>query len=142
VARGDQRPTADLPARVRAQLAIERLTPRVERVHHRARERDLLASGLGQRQGIEPVAPRVRHQPTPLRAAVVLEHRLDPLLPFGALLAEPVAQPDQGAQIEEVIGRDPRLRQPPGQPQLAVVARVGAVGLGALLAPPPSRNTV
>jgi hypothetical protein len=36
---------------------------------------------------------------------VVVEHRLDPLRPCGALLPEPVAPPDQGAQSEDGIGR-------------------------------------
>ena len=66
---------------------------------------------------------------------MVIEHRLDPLLPLAALLDQRVTQPDPRAQIEDVIGRDPRLRQPPEQQQLAQMPRVGTVVLGALLVP-------
>jgi hypothetical protein len=44
---------------------------------------------------------------------VVIEHRLDALLPLAALVDERVAQPNAGAQLEQVLGRNPRLRQPP-----------------------------
>jgi hypothetical protein len=40
-----------------------------------------------------------------------------------------------GAQLEQVLGRDPRLRQPADHQQLAQMARVGAIALGALLVP-------
>jgi len=51
--------------------------------------------------------------------AVVIEDRLDPLLPLGALMRERMPQADPRAEIEEVTRRDPRLRQPPNQQQLA-----------------------
>ena len=41
---------------------------------------------------------------------MVIEDRLDPLLPLAALLVERVAQPDPGAQIEDMLGRNPGLR--------------------------------
>jgi hypothetical protein len=41
---------------------------------------------------------------------VVVEHRLDPLLPLSTLIDQRVAQPDPRTQIEDVIGRNPRLR--------------------------------
>ena len=69
------------------------------------------------------------------RHAVVIEHRLDALLPLAALLDERVAQPDPRAQVEQVLGRDPRFRQPADHQQLTQVARVGAIALGALLGP-------
>jgi hypothetical protein len=68
---------------------------------------------------------------------VVIERRLDALLPLAALIDERVAQPDTGAQLEQVLGRDPGLRQPPDHHQLAQVPGVGAVALGALLGPAP-----
>jgi hypothetical protein len=49
---------------------------------------------------------------------VVIEHRLDALLPLAALRNQRMAQPHAGAQIEDVLGRDPRLRQPPDHHQL------------------------
>ncbi len=67
---------------------------------------------------------------------MVIEHRLDALLPLAALIDQRVAQPDPGAQIEQVIGRNPRLGQAPDHHQLAQMPRVAAVGLGALLVPP------
>jgi hypothetical protein len=71
---------------------------------------------------------------------VVVEDGLDALLPFAALSNQGVAQPDLGAQIEQVVGRDPRLGQPADHQQLAQVAGVGAVGLGALLVAPACRR--
>jgi MerR family transcriptional regulator, redox-sensitive transcriptional activator SoxR len=66
---------------------------------------------------------------------VVIEHRLNALLPLAALVRERVAQPHPRAQIEDVLRRDPRLWQPSDHQQLAHVARVGAVALGALQDP-------
>jgi hypothetical protein len=63
----------------------------------------------------------------------VVEHRLDALLPLAALLGQRVAQPDPRAQVQDVIGREPRLRHPREHHQLAHMPGVGAVGLGALL---------
>jgi hypothetical protein len=37
---------------------------------------------------------------------------VNPLLPLAALIDERVPQPHACAQIEDVLGRDPRLRQP------------------------------
>jgi hypothetical protein len=37
----------------------------------------------------------------------VIEHRLDALLPLAALIDQRVTQPDPGAQIEHMVGRDP-----------------------------------
>ncbi len=55
----------------------------------------------------EPFATVTDHQLAALRSAVVVEDRLDPLLPLCALLAERVAQPDTRAQVEDVLRRDP-----------------------------------
>jgi len=46
-------------------------------------------------------------------------------------------KPHAGAQVEQVRGRDPRFGQPADHQQLAQVAGVGAVALGALLGPAP-----
>jgi hypothetical protein len=51
-----------------------------------------------------------------------------------------VPQPDPRAQIEQVIGRDPRLRHSREHQQLAQMPRVRAVTLGALLVPAPRRR--
>jgi hypothetical protein len=71
---------------------------------------------------------------------VVVEHGLDALLPLAALIDERVAQSDTGAQVEQVLGRDPRFRQPTDDQQLAQMARVGAVALGPLLGPAARRG--
>jgi hypothetical protein len=71
---GHQRPAADLPARVGAQLAIQRSDLHVERVDHRHRNGDLLARGVGQRHVHEPLAAVGGHQPPALGHAVVVEH--------------------------------------------------------------------
>ena len=59
---------------------------------------------------------------------------MDALLPGPALVHEVDVRPAQGAHLEHVVGRDPRLGQPALVKQLAQQARVGAVGLGPLLA--------
>ena len=84
--------------------------------------------------------PSPGHQVAPLREPVVIEHRLDALLPLAALRDERVPQPHPRAQIEDVIGRDPRLRQPSDHHQLAQMPRVGAIVLGALLVPAARRG--
>jgi hypothetical protein len=66
---------------------------------------------------------------------VVVEHRLDALLALAALIDQRVAQAHPGAQVEQMVGRDPGLGQPADHQQLAQVPSVGAVGLGALLVP-------
>lgn len=66
---------------------------------------------------------------------VVVEHRADALLPLAALVDKGVTQPHPRAQIEQMIGRDPRLRQPPVHQQLPQMPGVSAVGLGPLLLP-------
>ena len=68
-----------------------------------------------------------------MRAAVVVEHRLDPLLPLATLMRERVPRADPRAQIEDVLGRDPRLRQPVDHQQLAQMPGVRTIGLRALL---------
>ncbi len=70
----------------------------------------------------------------------MIEHSLNPLLPLGVLVHQRVPQPDLGAQIEDVIGRDPRLRQPPGHQQLAMMTSVRTVGLRTLLVPAQRRG--
>ena len=77
-----QRLAPGLAARVGAQLLVERRDLRLERVDHRQRDRDLLARGRRQRLRCEPLAPVAGHQLPALRAAVVIQHRLDPLLPL------------------------------------------------------------
>jgi hypothetical protein len=52
--------------------------------------------------------------------------------PLAALIDKAVAQPDPGAQVEQVIRRDVGLRQPPGHQQLPQMPRVSAIALGAL----------
>jgi len=71
---------------------------------------------------------------------VVIQDRLDALLPLTPLMRQRVPQPDLGAEIQQMIGRDPGLRQPADRRQLTNVPRIGAVALGALLVPPPSRG--
>jgi len=71
---------------------------------------------------------------------VVVEHRLQALLPLAALIDQRVTQPDPRAQIEHVLGRDPRFRQPPDHQQLAQMPGVGAIALGALLGPAARRR--
>ena len=77
---------------------------------------------------VRAVEPVTDHQRAALRAAVVIQRRLDPLLPLATLLRQLVAQPHLRARIEDVLGRDPRFRQPVDHQQLAQMLGVGAVG--------------
>jgi hypothetical protein len=65
---------------------------------------------------------------------MVIKHRLDPLLPLPALLREPVTKSDLCAQVKEMGGRNPGLRDPPGHQQLSQMASIRAVVLRTLLA--------
>jgi hypothetical protein len=102
-----QRPAPRLATRERAQPLIQRRELSVKRVDHRHGDRDLLTRRLGQRLRRQPAAAVVGHQVAPLRTPVVIEHRLDPLLPLTALMRQGVTQPDPSAEIQHVIGRDP-----------------------------------
>jgi hypothetical protein len=84
----------------------------------------------------EPLAAVADHQRSALRTAVVIQGRLNSLLPLRALLGQRGPQPDPGTQIEDVIGRDPRLRQPLDHQQLRQMPCVRAIALRALLRPP------
>jgi hypothetical protein len=50
---------------------------------------------------------------------VVIEHRVHPLLPLRSLVNEGVPAPYPGAEVKQARGRDPRLREPAEQQQLA-----------------------
>ena len=130
---GDQRLASWVPSSVGAQLRVKRYELGVERFDHGQRDRDLLARARRQRLRGQPREPGGVDQVAALRAAVVVEDGLDSLLPLRALLIERVAQPDLGAKVEDVIGRDPGFRQPAGQQQFPVMAGVSPVVLGALL---------
>jgi len=132
-----QRLAASLAARIGAQLLVDRSDLGLERVDHRERDRDLFTRGLRQRLSRKPLAPVADHQRAPRRAAVVIEHGLDPLLPLAALVRKRVPRTDPRAQIEDVLGRDPRLWQPVDHQQLSQMPGVRAVGLRPLLAALP-----
>jgi hypothetical protein len=70
----------------------------------------------------------------------VEELGMDALLPGPALVHEGHVGPPQGAHLEDVLGRDPRLRQPALAEELAQEPRVGAVRLGPLLATTQGRR--
>jgi hypothetical protein len=137
---GHQRFASRLATRERAQLFIQRSDLLVKRVDHRQRNSDLLARALRQRLGGEPCESVAVDQVSSLWAPVVVEHRLDPLLPLPALLRKGVTQPHPCAEIEDVLGRDPRLRQSADHQQLAQMPGVRSVALGALLGSPPGRR--
>jgi len=59
------------------------------------------------------------------------------MLPLAVLCDQRETQPHLRAEIKDVIGRDPRLRQPPRQQQLTMMTSIGTVGLRALLVPTP-----
>jgi hypothetical protein len=124
---------AGLTLGIVAQPGVERDELRLDRIDERERGGDLLARVAGQLQLGEPLARFDAEQPCPGRDAVVIEHRLHPLLPLATLVDERVPQPHPGAELEQVLGRDPGLRQPARGQQLAKMLRVSAVGFGAPL---------
>ena len=130
-----QRLAPRLAAGVAAQLAVKRREPQVDRVDHRQRDSDLLPSRGWQRQLADPGAVLAREQVGSLRHPVVIEHSLHPLLPLAAIVDERMTEPDPRAQIKDVVGPDPRLRQPACLKQLAQMPGVRPIVLGALLVP-------
>ena len=130
---GLQRPAAGLAAGVGAQLTVKRAEALFEAVDYREPDLDLGARRLGELKCFEPGAVIGREQAAPLRRAVVVELGLDALLSLAALGDQRVAQADLRAQLEDVGGRYPGLRQATLPQQLAQVAGVGAVRLRPLL---------
>ncbi len=65
---------------------------------------------------------------------------MDALHPGGVLLAQVLEQLQPGAHLQHLLGRDPRLGQPPAGEQLAQMPGVGAVGLGPPLRPARGRG--
>jgi hypothetical protein len=59
-------------------------------------------------------------------------------LPLRSLFHQRVAAPNTGAQVQEMRGRDPRLRKPADQQQLPQMPSVSPVSLRALLLAFPS----
>src|ERR1019366_1757880 len=104
-------------------------------IDHRDSDRDLLTRSVRDPNTLEPCSPLAGEQIqlTAVWQPVVIEHRTDPLLPLTALVDQRVTQPDRRAQIKQMIGRDPRLRQPPDHQQLAQMLRVSTVALRTLL---------
>jgi hypothetical protein len=96
-----------LEAGVVAQLFVERDESGLDRVDERERGRDLRAAGRRQLQLGQPAAVRGAEQQAARRDAVVIEHRLHALLPLAALIDQGVPQPHPGAQLEQVLWRDP-----------------------------------
>ena len=102
------------------------------------RDRHALVRVGGQIEALEELAAAGRGDPCRrARAdAVVVEHRADPQQPLGALIDQRLAEMQPRAPLTNMLGRDPRLRQPPLREQLAEPQRVLAVGLRATLATP------
>ena len=103
----DQRLTAGLPTGVETQLARERGELDVETVDQRERDAELLAGGCWQGLSGEPLAPGGCDQVALVRGAVMVEHGLDTLLALGTLMGDLVAQANPGAQVEDMLGRNP-----------------------------------
>jgi len=98
--------------------------PRVERVDHAERDRELLSRDLGDLQARQPAAP-VGCEELQVRASgqpVVVEHRPDPLLPLAAIIDQRMPQPDPCAEIDPTLepGQElPHLRDPTAPPDRA-----------------------
>jgi hypothetical protein len=136
----DQGAAAGLAAGEGVQIAVERRQFAIDRLDHPLRQRDELAPGRRELRPREGLPAGAGARPQAGRHTLVEELRLQPLLPGGALIDQRLAHPHAGAQLEDVHGRDPRLRQLASaqQPQLQIT--VGAVGLRPPLAPPLGRR--
>jgi hypothetical protein len=88
----DQRPAAGLAAGEGAQPPLQRVQFQVELVDLAQRGRDLQAAGLRQRQLFQPAAGGPGQQGVVgAGQAVVEQHRVQPLLPGGALIDQGLA---------------------------------------------------
>ena len=127
------------PARVALELQVERVQLSVEVLDDRQRDLDLLVRNRREREAAELLPGVVAFEPSEpaglRRDAVMKQHRVDPLQPFGALVDQRLAQADAGAQVEDVRRRDPRFGQAALDQQLPHEARVEAIGLRAALGP-------
>jgi hypothetical protein len=95
-----QRPAAGLAPGIGAKVRIQRRQLGFVRVDQGERDRDLLARCWRQLKRREPGACLGAEQPGARRGTVVIERRLDALLPLATLVDERVAQPDPGTQLE------------------------------------------
>jgi hypothetical protein len=133
-----QRAAARLGSGERLEVAIDRGELGIDVLDHGQGDLDLLAGRRGEIERHEPVAGVA---PIETRGggldAVVEEHGVDALQPLRPLIDERLAKPHLGAQLEDVLGWDPRARKPPLEQQIAQVPRVALVGLGAPLRSAP-----
>jgi hypothetical protein len=128
-----ERLAARLVARDTGQLGIEQVEFHLEVVDHPQGQVDRLA---GQRRELgpgQPGPPVGGEQRGAVGQSMVEQDRVDGLVPAGVLADQPTAQPDPGAGGGDVGGWHPRLGQRARAQQIAQVAGVGAVGLGAPL---------
>jgi hypothetical protein len=134
------------PARVPGdpqQLPVQDVHLRLGRLQHQhrgvdlgtARRRQLLGSDLGQ-PGPSRRRPQIRTRGRPL----VEQHRMDPLHPRRVITAKVVVAAQQRPRLHHLRGWDPALREPARCQQFPLMAGVGPVGLGPLLAPPQVRR--
>ena len=72
--------------------------------------------------------------------AQVIQGGVHPLLPPGALISEILVQADPGPGLQHQLRRDPTLRQPPINQQLAQMRRVQLIGLGVPAPTPPAQR--
>lgn len=116
---GLQRLGARPAVRDLAQLAVERLELDVDLVDQSKRDLDPGARRVWELEPFEPGAPLTHEQVASRRVAVMEELCVDALLPAGALLDQRPAQAHERAQLEDLLGRDPRPRHAPLLEQLA-----------------------
>ena len=97
------------------QFAVKREQPLVDRVDYMQRDLKLLTRRVRNSNVGEPLAACTVEQVAALRNAVVIEHGMHPLLPLGPLMRQQMPGPHPRADIQNVCGRDPRLRDPTDQ---------------------------
>ena len=102
---------AGLAAGEGPQRAVDRRKLAVELVEHPQVQVDGLAACGRQLDARKRIASGGGARLEAGRHALVEELRLQPLQPGRALIDQRLAQPRAGAQLEDLHGRDPRLRQ-------------------------------
>src|SRR5712692_121869 len=127
-----QRLAALIVAGEATQLGVDRLELRLQRRHHRQERVDLQAGVLRELERGSPAQPRWPEQVRP-RAGPTLVQKVgvQALTPAAPVLGERLAQPRAIAQLLDLLGRDPRLRQHLLREQACKPARIEPIGLRA-----------
>jgi hypothetical protein len=126
-------PAAELPTGILLELAFEGSQFLVYVVDHGKSQIDGLAAGWAQVQAREPFALIGAEQARTGRTPLMVENRLNALLPGAALIHQGLTEAHDGAKLLDVFGRDPGFGQAAVRKELPQVTGVVAIVLGPAL---------